>query len=522
MIQTQAIIRSLPLVASVLGRRYGVEVSVGGDTASTDGRRIRLPALPPDGDPTLLGLVRGYVDHESAHIRFTDFSVLADGTAITPLLKFVWNVIEDWRVEHALAEVYPGCRANFDWLIDHHFSSPPKTGRSPAMQVADYLVHAVRAWDSPGPAAVRDILAARISRTHPELLRGVDGILGEARAGCTSSADAMAYARRIVDLVAQAAQEEKDRQSENAKQVKRKGGNAGASPESQADSGKTPLEKLLEAAGTELPDDLGQQIADQLGKTSAKSVDTRVSIAGEGTKPAKPIPPADLEASHRATAALGARLDALLQARRLKRCIPGRRGRLDTHRLHLIRHDPRLFVRDGERVAVNTLVQILLDCSGSMKGRIALAANACHAIAGALSRIDGVKVGVAVFPAEDAEDGPTVCPLLKPGQRIHPDLLVKADGSTPMGQALWWALREGLPRPETRKIVFVITDGCPDSPDEAAKAVAHGKALGFEFCGVGIGSDEILKLLPETSEHIEDIGQLAPCLFRILQRTLAG
>ena len=73
MIQNQSIVRSLPLVASVLGKRYGVKVAIGGDKACTDGSTIHLPALPPDGDETLLGLVRSFIDHESAHVRSTDF-----------------------------------------------------------------------------------------------------------------------------------------------------------------------------------------------------------------------------------------------------------------------------------------------------------------------------------------------------------------------------------------------------------------------------------------------------------------
>jgi len=66
--QHKHIIRSLPLLASILGRKYGVQVRIGGDEASTDGNIINLPDLPLDTDDTLLGLIRGYIDHESAHI----------------------------------------------------------------------------------------------------------------------------------------------------------------------------------------------------------------------------------------------------------------------------------------------------------------------------------------------------------------------------------------------------------------------------------------------------------------------
>jgi len=61
--QHKHIIRSLPLLASILGRKYGVQVRIGGQEASTDGNVISLPDLPLDCDDTLLGLIRGYIDH---------------------------------------------------------------------------------------------------------------------------------------------------------------------------------------------------------------------------------------------------------------------------------------------------------------------------------------------------------------------------------------------------------------------------------------------------------------------------
>ena len=60
MIQNKHIIKSLPLLAAALGKKYGVEVVIGGDSAytkaCTNGRTIYLPALPLDCDATLLGL----------------------------------------------------------------------------------------------------------------------------------------------------------------------------------------------------------------------------------------------------------------------------------------------------------------------------------------------------------------------------------------------------------------------------------------------------------------------------------
>ena len=95
------IIKALPLLASVLGRKYGVEVRIGGDQAFTNGNIIQLPSLPLDGDENVIGLLRGYLDHEAAHIRATDFDALSTAS-VTPLEKHIWNMLEDHRVENVL------------------------------------------------------------------------------------------------------------------------------------------------------------------------------------------------------------------------------------------------------------------------------------------------------------------------------------------------------------------------------------------------------------------------------------
>ena len=120
MTQTDAILRCLPVLATVLGRKYGIVVVIGGADAYTDGKTIHLPGLPAQTDDTFLGLVRGYIDHEAAHIRYTDFELLRS-ESIPPLTTHIWNILEDWRVEKRLAEIFPGCRRNFKWLIRHMF-----------------------------------------------------------------------------------------------------------------------------------------------------------------------------------------------------------------------------------------------------------------------------------------------------------------------------------------------------------------------------------------------------------------
>ncbi|MBO4368563.1 MAG: hypothetical protein J5803_00460 [Desulfovibrio sp.] len=107
MIRNKDILSCLPLLASVLGRSYGVQVRIGGNSAYTKGNEIHIPSLPIDCASDTLALARGYIDHESAHIRFTDFEVLR-AARLDAVTHHIWNSIEDWRVEGKLSLLYPG------------------------------------------------------------------------------------------------------------------------------------------------------------------------------------------------------------------------------------------------------------------------------------------------------------------------------------------------------------------------------------------------------------------------------
>ena len=76
MLKPKDIMDCLPLLASVWGNLYGVTVEIGGNRAYTDGKTIHLSALPLDSERELIMMIRGYLDHESAHIRETDFEIL--------------------------------------------------------------------------------------------------------------------------------------------------------------------------------------------------------------------------------------------------------------------------------------------------------------------------------------------------------------------------------------------------------------------------------------------------------------
>ena len=357
--------KALPLVASVLGRKYGVQVQIGGDVACTDGNVIRLPTMPLETDENLRNLTVALVDHESAHIRETEFEVLK-AKDITPLIKNIWNVFEDWRVENKLATRFPGCRRNFDWLIKREFTKKLTKPKNPAMQVIHYLLLSVRAWDVVEVEKNRDIVGGFVQAVYPNLYGKLNNLLDLVKAKCKSSADAMKFARDAAALIeAESIRLEKEagEQDQNPNKKLKQAKNGKRNSSSKAAQG---LQKLLKATDMDLPDNLSEVIASEIENAAQNNPMRGLSVAVESPKHFKPMETDALQSTRRASAALHARLHSLLQSKILFRRSGSRHGKLDTNRLYRLNQDPKVFLRDGERQGISTAVHILLDASSSM------------------------------------------------------------------------------------------------------------------------------------------------------------
>jgi Ni,Fe-hydrogenase III small subunit len=64
---------------------------------------------------------------------------------------------------------------------------------------------------------------------------------------------------------------------------------------------------------------------------------------------------------------------------------------------------------------------------------------------------------------------------------------VKACGSTPLSDGIQFALQELQARSERHRVVFVITDGCPDNSDCVRWQIRTAAEAGVTVVGVGIG-----------------------------------
>ncbi|TKB25158.1 VWA domain-containing protein [Desulfopila sp. IMCC35006] len=524
------IMQSLPLVAAVLGNKYGVQVTIGGSRAFTDGSTINLPSLPLDCDETLVGLARGYIDHESAHIRETNFVSLKNAQ-LTPLEMHIWNCIEDWRVENKLAGIFPGCRGNFTWLIRHFFS--PETedrGVPSANLIPEWILLTVRSWDVREVAASRDSIGAVLKKRYSGLCERLYPVLNEVRTQCLTTDDSITYAKKIVSLLQSTSKEGRNSQlpKQEGGTVKGDGKGEGAIPTHPERDNDTQeeLEKLLSAGEHDLPKAMGDTLSERLAQSFAnsKGAVSELQIATVGHKVFRPFPLEEQKEINRAESALKTRLQSTLQASQLKQGRVGRRGHIQANRLsRVMTGNPKLFIRHEEKKAVNTAIHILMDCSGSMRKRMELTSASCFALAKALGSIQGINVGVTAFPANTqgaSSNLAGVCPVVAHGDPVHPEFYTKASGGTPMGEAIWWVLQKMVLLKEARKIVLVLTDGFPDCKSNVTASVKAGQSLGIEFYGVGIDFNSITTLFPGHSCSVRELSDLAPAMFTLMKNAL--
>jgi len=108
---------------AILGRQSAVKVVFSGNSVSTNPKKkeVTLPDFEDslELDRGAISFMRGIVDHESGHLRFTDgnkyYPALDKGHKDNKkLLSSLIEVVEDLRVDRAYASVYGGSKKNLE------------------------------------------------------------------------------------------------------------------------------------------------------------------------------------------------------------------------------------------------------------------------------------------------------------------------------------------------------------------------------------------------------------------------
>jgi cobalamin biosynthesis protein CobT len=212
-----------------------------------------------------------------------------------------------------------------------------------------------------------------------------------------------------------------------------------------------------------------------------------------------PLQKAAFSASRPIEIRLGSRLEDVLQARTDSLVLHKRSGRkLSARRTPLIALGKLdVFRSEEDGLELDTAVSLLVDASGSMfntyGGRSTSDADQTR-LASALA------VTIAASAALEKHSIPfevlSFGDLFRRQKSFNESFrvlkstyLTQALGGTATGQAVAKATVGLLNRPESRKVLVVITDGDPDNERSAAAMINECRMLGVEIALVFIGND---------------------------------
>ena len=518
------VIGGLRIALQALGARMGVILKIEGDQAYTTGSQIVIPTLPAD-DVTAALLARGYVDHEAAHVRHSDFG--RDMGA--------WGeLIEEIYIEQQQCADYPGCAHNLRELIailknlDGSFRG---TQSQPLSLLTSWLICRGRTEVLKQPLS--DIAAEMENRSRQTFGDSFCDRFAQhlQRIGsCGSLDDCVHLGHEIEALIINPPSTPPKQETP---------GSGSGSPNTPGrkpttESHRNNLAKLPseDVASATQKMDLGKIVARMLGKEHRKGEITGAlevipethypgTAAGNGAGDQKRIEgEMGFDLARRKSSRMRSQLAGLLQAVRLQPSSARRTGHnIDSRSVYRVTcrtPDTRIFAARRDKQDENTAIVLLTDRSGSMTPeKLSVALQATFVTAEALELLPGVTCAAGAFPW-----GRELAELKAFGVKPRAGYFnIGASGGTPMAEALLWAGMLLTHRQEERKIVIAMTDGQPDVTAAATNAVTRLRTCGIEVYGIGILENSITGWLKE-STVIKQIDELPAALISLLKEAL--
>lgn len=174
--------------------QQGTSAFVQYDTRTNAVMRVNLPYLPDDATDELLDAIQGFLDHEVAHILYTDNSVGVE--AKHKKIHNVWNIVEDSMIEKRMTQAFKGSGLNLSnvgrFVLKEYIDKA--LAKEPAKANSILMMPAIRAWA--GQAVFKDYMADKwnlISRLTAKLGKDIGDVISK----CESSADCLAAALEI-------------------------------------------------------------------------------------------------------------------------------------------------------------------------------------------------------------------------------------------------------------------------------------------------------------------------------------
>ncbi|WP_046861921.1 cobaltochelatase subunit CobT [Microvirga massiliensis] len=528
-----------------VSRHAELEVTFASDRPALMGEKARLPEPPRRLSEQDIAVLRGHADSMALRLACHDHNVhrrlAPDGAAA----RAVFDAVEQARVEAIGSRRMSGVANNLSAMLEDRYHRGGKyeniTDRAdaPLEDAVALLVRERLTGLRPPPAATkivdlwRDFIEERAGHDLDALARNIERQRDFAR----SVRDMLSALDMVDDAALDSDDEESDEESQSDEQ---QGGEGESEQDAQgdraeievSDDGSEDLEdgasEAADAPSGEFPDEAEDADSDDAAEAwrppPSRSNEPRAPDYKAFTQRFDEIVHAEDLCDPDELSRLRAYLDKQLAhlqgvvgrlANRLQRRLLAQQNRawefdleegmLDPARLPRVVVDPfqpLTFKQEKDTNFRDTVVTLLLDNSGSMRGRpITVAASCADILARTLERC-GVKVEILGFTTRAWKGGQSRESWLQSGKPANPGRLndlrhiIYKAADAPWrrarknlglmmregllkenidGEALDWAHKRLLGRPEQRRILMVISDGAP--VDDSTLSVNPGNYL---------------------------------------------
>jgi cobaltochelatase CobT len=556
--------RAVAVAVRSLAGEPELEVNFSSEPPSLKGLKARLPSPPRNLKPQEIALVRGVGDAYALRKAYHDEKLNARVRPASPEANAIFDAAENARVEAIGALAMEGVKKNLAAQLEQRMVARGlgRAKNKDEVGIADVLGLMVReALTGEKPPASLDG-AVNIWRPFIQERAGADiaKLSGALR-------DQKAFARLTKALLNHLAagneddsgpddsaeNDENESQNEGSEeqqsQEKGETGEVEESDEGQEDGQESEIDALPEQS---------EDLAEAMEPDDGQRPNREPAFAGQenwGYKIYTPQFDEEISAPDLCDAEELARLRGFLDqqlapmssvvsrlANKLQRLLLAQQNRhwefdleegmLDTSRLTRIIIDPMFplsFKREKDTNFRDTIVTLLLDNSGSMRGRPIMVAAMCADILGRTLERCAVKTEILGFTTRAWKGGQSREKWTAEGKPAHPGRLndlrhiVYKAADEPWrrakknlglmmregllkenidGEALMWAHKRLMARSEQRKILMVISDGAP--VDDSTLSVNSGNYLerhlrrvideietrsSVELTAIGIGHD---------------------------------
>ncbi|WP_288586247.1 cobaltochelatase subunit CobT [uncultured Methylobacterium sp.] len=539
--------RSVAGTLRAIARKAEIEVTFATDRPALTGDKARLPEPPRKLSPGDVAILRGHADSMALRLACHDNAVHRRLAPENAAARAVYDAVEQARVEAIGSRRMAGVAGNLTAMLEDRYHRGGKyeeiTDRAdaPLEDAVALMVRERLTGQAPPPAAQR-IVGLWREFIEDRAGRNLDGLMGTIE-------DQRAFARSVRDLLSsldmadEAPLDPDDEENDDENEAESDEQQAGEGEAEQQSQGDRAEMEVSDEASDEIEEGATEAADAPSGELPEDAEDADSEDASESWRP--PGPRANeprgpdykvfsqkydevIHAEDLCDADELARLRSYLDkqlahlqgvvgrlANRLQRRLLAQQnrawefdleeGQLDPARLVRVvidPHQPLSFKHEKDTNFRDTVVTLLLDNSGSMRGRpITVAATCADILARTLERC-GVKVEILGFTTRAWKGGQSREAWLQSGKPPTPGRLndlrhiVYKSADAPWrrarknlglmmregllkenidGEALDWAHKRLLGRPEQRRILMVISDGAP--VDDSTLSVNPGNYL---------------------------------------------